>query len=80
MFLMADAVSCGKKGRKTPDGYNNLERMSRRFTMGARRLVLCGTSMDARGLTEAHLIDGASRSSMDEFAAAPVEADKVLVF
>jgi uncharacterized protein involved in oxidation of intracellular sulfur len=43
VFLMADAISCGKKGQKTPDGYNNLERMSRRFTMCARRLVLCGT-------------------------------------
>ena len=21
LFLMADAVSCGKKGQKTPDGY-----------------------------------------------------------
>lgn len=80
VFLMADAVSCGKKGQKTPDGYYNLERMLKRFVAGAHKLLLCGTCMDARGLTGAELIDGASRSSMDELAGATLQADKVLVF
>lgn len=80
IFLMADAVSCGRRGQKTPDGYYNLERMLKRFATGSHRLLLCGTSMDARGLTEADLIDGARRSSMDELATATAEADKVLVF
>jgi len=80
VFLMADAVSCGRKGQKTPDGYYNLERMLKRFTAGTHRLLLCGTCMDARGLSEPDLMDGARRSSMDELAAATSEADKVLVF
>ena len=80
VFLMADAVSCGKKGQKTPDGYYNLERMAKRFTTGSHRLLLCGTCMDARGISDTELIDGARRSSMDELAAATAEADKVLVF
>lgn len=80
VFLMADAVSCGRKGQKTPDGYYNLERMLKRFATGAHRILLCGTCMDARGLTEADLIDGARRSSMEELAAATSDADKVLVF
>ena len=80
VFLMADAVACGKKGQKTPDGYYSLERMLRRFTTGAHRVLLCGTCMDARGLTEAELIDGARRSAMDELASATLQADKVLVF
>lgn len=80
IFLMADAVSCGKNGQKTPDGYYNLERMLKRFASGAHKLLLCGTCMDARGLTEGELIDGACRSSMDELADATVTADKVLVF
>jgi len=80
VFLMADAVSCGRKGQKTPDGYYNLERMLKRFTTGAHKLLLCGTCMDARGLTEPDLMDGARRSSMDDLAAATSEADKVLVF
>ena len=80
VFLMADAVSCGKKGQKTPDGYYNLERMAKRFTTGSHRLLLCGTCMDARGISDTELIDGARCSSMDELAAATAEADKVLVF
>jgi uncharacterized protein involved in oxidation of intracellular sulfur len=80
IFLMADAVSCGRKGQKTPDGDYNLERMLKRFATGAHRLLLCGTCMDARGLTDAELIDGARRSSMDELAAATSETDKLLVF
>ncbi len=80
IFLMADAVSCGRKGQKTPDGYYNLERMLKRFATGAHRLPLCGTCMDARGLNESDLIEGSRRSSMDELAEATVAADKVFVF
>lgn len=80
VFLMADAVACAKKGQRTPDGYYNLERMLKRFAAGTRKLLLCGTCMDARGLTDAELIEGARRSTMDELAAATLEADKVLVF
>jgi len=27
VFLMADGVTCARKGQKTPDGYYNIERM-----------------------------------------------------
>jgi uncharacterized protein involved in oxidation of intracellular sulfur len=80
VFLMGDAVSCAKKGQKTPDGYYNIERMLKRFTLGNHRILLCGTCMDARGLTEAELVEGARRSTMDELAQATATADKVLVF
>jgi uncharacterized protein involved in oxidation of intracellular sulfur len=80
VFLMADAVSCAKRGQKTPDGYYNIERMLKRFTLGTHRVLLCGTCMDARGLTEAELIEGSRRSTMDELAQATAAADKVLVF
>ena len=80
VFLMADAVSCAKRGQKTPEGYYNLERMLKRFASGAHKLLLCGTCMDARGLTDSELLDGARRSSMDELAKATAAADKVIVF
>ena len=54
--------------------------MLKRFAAGKHRLLLCGTCMDARGLTEAELIEGARRSTMDELAQATVAADKVIVF
>lgn len=36
--------------------------------------------MDARGLTESGLIDGATPSTMDELGILTVEVDKILVF
>ncbi len=80
VFLMADAVIAAKAAQKTPDGYYNLERMLKRVLVGKGQVLLCGTCMDARGLAEAELMAGARRSTMDELAAATVEADKVLVF
>ena len=80
VFLMGDAVICGKKGQRTPDGYYNIERMLKRFMSGTHRILLCSTCMDARGLTEAELVEGARRSTMDELAQATATSDKVLVF
>jgi uncharacterized protein involved in oxidation of intracellular sulfur len=36
--------------------------------------------MDARGLTDGEIIEGAARSTMDELTERTIEADKVLVF
>jgi uncharacterized protein involved in oxidation of intracellular sulfur len=80
VFLMADAVLAAKKGQKTPDGYYNLERMLKRIAAGDGRLLLCGTCMDARGLTEDDMMAGAKRSTMDELAELTATADRVLVF
>ena len=81
VFLMADAVSGCKAGRKTPDGYYNVERMLRRVTNNAQgEVLLCGTCLDARGIKDEEVMPGARRSTMDELAAATVAADKVLVF
>jgi uncharacterized protein involved in oxidation of intracellular sulfur len=80
VFLMADSVIAAKGGQMTPDGYYNVERMLKRVLAGNGKVLLCGTCMDARGLDDAALMSGARRSTMDELAAATVEADKVLVF
>ena len=80
VFLMADAVSCGKRGQKTPEGYYSLEHMLKRFANGAHKVLLCGTCMDARGIAEAELMDGARRGTMDELAALTIGADKTPVF
>jgi uncharacterized protein involved in oxidation of intracellular sulfur len=80
VFLMADAVVAARKGQKTPDGYYNMERMVRRVALGKGGVLLCGTCMDARGMTDDDVLEGARRSTMDELAAATLAADKVLVF
>ena len=80
IFLMADTVGAAKKGQNTPEGHYNIERMFQRLAGGRHKILLCGTCMDARGLVEAELVDGAARSSMEELARGTVAADKVLVF
>lgn len=80
LFLMADAVIAGRVGQNTPDGYYNIERMLKRVLSSAGRVLLCGTCMDARGLSEDDTIQGTTRSTMAELAEATVNSDKVLVF
>ncbi|MEK9279332.1 MULTISPECIES: DsrE family protein [unclassified Bradyrhizobium] len=80
VFLMADAVVAAKLGQKTPDGYYNVERMLKGVLAGKGQVLLCGTCMDARGLTDAEMINGARRSTMAELATLTASAEKVLVF
>ncbi len=80
VFLMADAVVAARKGQKTPDGYYNMERMLKRVVVGKSKVLLCGTCMDARGMVEVDVMDGAHRSTMDELAASTIAADKVMIF
>lgn len=80
VFLMADAVLAAKAGQKTPDGYYNMERMLKRVISGGGEVLLCGTCMDARGLGDDAMMDGARRSTMDELGAATLAAGRVLVF
>lgn len=80
VFLMADAVLCAKGGQKTPEGFYNIEKMVHRVVGSGGRVLLCGTCMDARGIAEIELTDGATRSTMDALSTATLEADKVMVF
>jgi uncharacterized protein involved in oxidation of intracellular sulfur len=80
VFLMADAVVAAKSGQKTPDGYYNVERMLKGVLAGKGQVLLCGTCMDARGLTDAEILSGVRRSSMAELATLTASAAKVMVF
>lgn len=79
LFLLADAVFCAKTGQKVPQGYYNLELLLESVTRKGE-VLLCGSCMDARGLTDEELVEGAKRSTMDELAARTIAADRVLVF
>jgi len=76
IFLMADAVACAKAGQKVPEGYYNLELMVKAVARHGE-VVLCGTCMDARGLRDDELVDGARRGTLDDLATLTVAADKV---
>lgn len=79
VFLMADAVACAKAGQKVPQGYYNLELMVKSVSRKGE-VLLCGTCMDARGLTDDELVEGARRSTMDELAGRTLAANQVLVY
>lgn len=79
VFLMADAVVGAKSGQKTPDGYYSAESMIRRVISNGK-VLLCGTCMDARGLSDSEILSGTERSTMDALAEETAAADKVLVF
>ncbi|WP_096699220.1 DsrE/DsrF/TusD sulfur relay family protein [Polaromonas sp. AER18D-145] len=79
MFLLADAVGCAKSGQKVPQGYYSIQLMLGKVARQGE-VGLCGTCMDARGLTDTELTDGAKRSTLAQLADWTAEADKVIVF
>ena len=79
VFLMGDAASCAKAGQKTPNGYYNVERMLRVARRGGE-VSVCGTCMDARGITDDELAEGTRRGTLDELTEWTLWADRVLVF
>lgn len=80
LFLMADAVACAQRGQKCPEGYYNLERMLKGLAAKAIPVGACGTCMDARGMIDDALVEGARRSSMAELTEWTIWADKVVSF
>lgn len=80
VFLMADAVLAARAGQKTPEGYYNVERMLKRIVSGKGQVLLCGTCMDARGLPDDQMMEGARRSTMSALADVTATADRLLVF
>lgn len=80
VFLMGDGVTVAVAGQRTPDGYYKLDRMLGSVLRHGATVLCCGTCIDARGITDAMLVEGARRSTMEELADATLAADKVLVF
>jgi uncharacterized protein involved in oxidation of intracellular sulfur len=80
VFLIADAVGCAVAGQRTPSGYYNLERLLSAVARRGAEIGLCASCMDARGVDEAALAEGARRSSLDELADWTLWADKLVSF
>ncbi|MDE3129031.1 MAG: DsrE family protein [Gemmatimonadota bacterium] len=80
VFLMGDAAACAKGGQSVPQGYYNVERMLRSLAQRQVPVGVCGTCMDARGIADAELAEGARRSTLEELASWTEWAEKTLVF
>ncbi len=79
VFLMADAIGCAKAGQKVPAGYYSIQLMLGKI-LRTGEVGLCGTCMDARGMADSEMIEGARRSTLAQLADWTAEADRVLVF
>lgn len=79
VFLLGDAVGCAIAGQQLPDGHYHLDRMLKPLVRRGR-VACCGTCLDARGLKEEQLVEGAGRSTLDELTEWTLWAEKVLSF
>jgi uncharacterized protein involved in oxidation of intracellular sulfur len=80
VFLIGDAVHSAVSGLPVPEGRDDIPWMLARFSAGHRKVAVCRTCLDRRGIAENVLIECAYRSSLDELARWTRESDKVLVF
>jgi uncharacterized protein involved in oxidation of intracellular sulfur len=80
VFLMGDAAACAKRGQKVPSGYYNLEVMLGAVSRRGGWIGVCGTCMDARGVSAEELAEGAHRGTLEELADWTRWADRTLVF
>lgn len=80
LFLIGDAAACAKGGQKVPQGYYNLGSMLEILTRHRAEIGVCGTCLDARGIADSDLVEGAARGSMAGLAGWTAWADKVIVF
>jgi uncharacterized protein involved in oxidation of intracellular sulfur len=80
VFLIGDGASAAHKGQKVAQGFYNIEVMLGSVIRHGGEVGVCGTCMEARGLGEGEILDGAHRSTLAELGEWTAWADKVLVF
>jgi uncharacterized protein involved in oxidation of intracellular sulfur len=80
VFLIGEGATCAHGNQKLPQGHYNIEIMLKNIVKHGGEIGVCSTCMDARGISDAQLVEGTKRSSLDELTAWSGEADKVLVF
>jgi uncharacterized protein involved in oxidation of intracellular sulfur len=80
VFLLGDAVGAAIGGQQLPDGYYHLDRLVRGLIRRGSQIGCCGTCLDARGIDEKQLVEGAFRSAMEQLADWTLEADRIVTF
>jgi uncharacterized protein involved in oxidation of intracellular sulfur len=80
VFLIGDAAACAKSGQKVPEGFYNIQVMLGRVVRNNGQVGVCGTCMDARGITESELLQGTHKSTLAELTTWTQWADKLIVF
>ncbi|HTO88467.1 MAG TPA: DsrE family protein [Thermoanaerobaculia bacterium] len=78
--LAGDGSACAKSGQKVLPGYDNVQTMLSAVTRRGGKVGVCGKCREARGITEAELVEGTHKGSLEEWTTWTVEADKALIF
>ena len=79
IFLMSDSVTAALVNQHPSEGYNIEQMVDILLAQGAQ-LKLCKTCIEARGINELLLIEGAQISTLIELSQWTFAADKVLTF
>ncbi len=80
LFLIGGAASCARANQKLPQGHYNIEIMLHGVIRRHAEVGVCETCMEARGIADHDLVEGAKRSTLEQLTDWTVWADKVLVF
>jgi len=79
IFLMSDSVTAALTKQRPAEGYNIEQMLDILLAQGAQ-LKLCRTCIEARGISDLPLIEGAQISTLIELSQWTFAADKVLTF
>jgi uncharacterized protein involved in oxidation of intracellular sulfur len=71
VFLLGDAVACAKVGQNVPEGFYNIQLMLGRVLRNNGQVGVCGTCMDARGITNMELSAGTERAQWTSLRTGP---------
>ena len=77
---MGDAVVSAIDNQDLPDGYYHLDRMLKNLARKGSDIGCCGTCLDARGIDDDQLVEGANRSTMEQLADWILEVDRIVTF
>lgn len=80
IFMFGDSVGGAVANQQVPKGYYNVGSMVAAAARHGARIACCGTCMDARGIPEDGLVEGAHKSTLQEATDWILWADKVLPF
>ena len=80
VFLIGDAASSAHRNQKVPQGFYNIGDMLGSVLRHGGKVGICATCMDARGMGDGDICEGAHRSTLAELTEWTAWADKVLVF
>lgn len=79
LFLVQDGVFVGLK-EQAPKQYPNHFELLENFVEEGGKLRICGVCINARGISNSDLIDGAEVVGMHDFVEWVAESEKVLMF